>query len=368
VPPNPAQHRLSHAGSPAPRPLIVTGDPLLLDDLLRLAAAAGADAEVMPEAGAARRAWAAAPLVLVGADRAAEVARLGLPRRPGTVLVGRDLDDGGVWELAVGIGAEHVAFVPDGEVWIVERIADAVEAPGALATTVCVIGGRGGAGASTLSVALALTAMRRRLRCLLIDSDPLGGGLDLVLGREEQEGLRWPELAQAHGRVSGVALRDALPRVDALTVLSWDRGDLLAIAADAMRSVLGAGRRANDLIVVDLPRRPDAAAEEALAHADRTLLVVPAEVRATASAARVASAVAGLTADLQVVVRGPAPSGLSGELVAASLGLPLAGYLSPERGLAQALERGEPPARRGRGPLAEFCVALLDDLAPDVAA
>ncbi len=206
------------------------------------------------------------------------------------------------------------------------------------------VGGRGGAGASTLAVALALTATSRRLRCLLLDADPLGGGLDLVLGGEDQLGVRWPELADAHGRVNGAALRDALPAFDGLTVLSWDRGDLLSIPADAMLSVLGAGRRSFDLIVVDLPRRPDAAAEEALAQATHTLLVVPAEVRATAAAARVATALAEFTADIQVVVRGPAPSGLYCRPGGGQPG-PAAGRLRPGR----TRRGGGARARRGAG-------------------
>ena len=223
-----------------------------------------------------------------------------------------------------------------------------------------VLGGRGGAGATTLASALAVTAARRSLRTLVVDGDPLGGGIDLALGGEDSDGLRWPDLASTRGRVSGGALRDVLPRVHDLTILSWDRGDLLSIPVDAMRSVLAGARRGCDLVVIDLPRRLDDSAAEALSIARPALLVVPAEIRATASAARVASAATLVSSDLRVVVRGPAPSRLDAELVAESLGLPLEGELRAEPGLAAALERGEPPASRGRGPLAAFCADFLD--------
>ena len=76
----------------------------------------------------------------------------------------------------------------------------------------------------------------------------------------------------------------------------------------------------SDVVVIDLPRHVDDAAEEALAAATVTLLVVPAEVRAVAAAGRVAVAV-GLTArDVRVVVRGPAPAGLNASVVADTLG------------------------------------------------
>ena len=34
----------------------------------------------------------------------------------------------------------------------------------------------------------------------------------MVLGREDEAGLRWPDLASANGRVSAESLRLALPR------------------------------------------------------------------------------------------------------------------------------------------------------------
>jgi secretion/DNA translocation related CpaE-like protein len=207
-----------------------------------------------------------------------------------------------------------------------------------------------------------VSAVRRGLYCLLVDGDPLGGGIDMVLGGEDAAGLRWPELRSTRGRVNGSALRDALPRLNGLTVLSCDRGDPLAIPAEAMRAVVSAARRGSDLVVVDLPRRVDPAAEEALRVAQLVLIVVPAEVRAAAAAARVATAVSAVSPAVRVVVRGPSPSGLSAGLIASSLGLPLAGYLAPEPRLAETLERGEPPAVRGRGPLARFCGDLLDEL------
>jgi hypothetical protein len=78
----------------------------------------------------------------------------------------------------------------------------------------------------------------------------------------------------------------------------------------------------------------------------------------------VAAAVGVLCRDLRVVTRGPSPAGLTGEQVARALGLPLLGELKPEPGLALALERGEPPGRRGRTPLTTVCGRLLDELVP----
>ncbi|MEU8296237.1 septum site-determining protein Ssd [Micromonospora sp. NPDC048909] len=350
--------------SPTRRPLVVTADGELLDDLLRLAAAGGAEVELAPDPAAARTRWLPAPIVLVGADQAQPCLRARLPHRPRLVLVGRsgELDPG--WQVAELIGAEHVATLPAAEPWLVDRLAEhgADRSSGPGARIVAVFGGRGGAGASVLAGGLAVTAARTRLRTLLVDADPLGGGLDLVLGWEELEGLRWPALTDADGRVDAPALVRALPNRGDLVVLSWDRGDLLALPAPAMAATVDAARRGRDFVVVDLPRQLDDAAVIALQAADQAFVIVPAELRATAAAARVVAAASPHCADLSVIVRGPAPGRLKATEVARALGLPLAGALRPEPGITRGLERGEAPAASGRGPLAVLCQRIVAEL------
>lgn len=349
--------------SPSRRPLVVTADEHLLDDLVRLAAAAGAELDVAHDAGSARRSWVPAPLVLVGADVVSDLTRSRPPRRPDVVVVARDVaDDRGLWEGAVALGAEQVVRVADAERRLVTWMADAAEGVRREAITVGVVGGRGGAGASTLAAALALTATRYERGALLVDGDPFGGGIDLILGGEDHAGMRWPDLVATEGRLGAHALRAALPSVERLAVLSWDRGDPLVVPPAAMRAVLSAARRGGDLVVVDLPRQLDDATVEALSHCATVVLVVPAEVRAVAAASRVAKAFAEHVADIRVVVRGPSPAGLDGVIVAEALGLLLAGELAPEPRLDVMLERGEAPARRGKGPLAVLCRRLLAEL------
>ena len=345
------------------RPLVVTDDPDLLDELVRLAAAAGVELDVAQDAAGARRRWAQAPCVVVAAAAATGCVRARLPRRPGVVLLGDDLDDAGVWQAAVELGAEHVRHLPEDEAWLLTRFGDAAEGPAAEGPLLAVVGGRGGAGATVLAAAIAVTAVRLGRSALLVDGDPFGGGIDLVLGGESERGLRWPELAATRGRVPAGALAQALPRVGGLAVLSCDRDAApVEVHPEAMSAVLAAGRRAHDLVVVDLPRRLDDLARVVLADADVLLVVVPAEVRGAAAAARVATAFAPYVRDLRVVVRGPAPAGLDGPAVAEALGLPLAGELRPEPGLALSLERGQAPAARGRGPLAELSLLLVSEL------
>ena len=266
----------------------------------------------------------------------------------------------------MAVGAERVVFLPDAERWVSDRLADAAEGGGPAGAVVAVVGGRGGAGATTLACALAVTAARSGSSVLLVDGDPLGGGIDLVFGEEEDGGVRWRDFAATRGRVPSTVLAGALPRSHGLSVLSWDRGDTRTVPAEAVESVLGAGRRAHDLVVVDLPRTLDDASRVVLASATTVLLVVPHEVRAAAAASRVAAAVGVLCRDLRLVTRGPSPTGLTGGQVARALGLPLLGDLRPEPGLEAALERGDPPGLRPRSPLARLCGELLDELLPPV--
>ncbi|GGV91340.1 septum formation initiator [Streptomyces gelaticus] len=353
-----ARDPLSAAGVRRGGPLIVTEDVELLDDLLRLCAAAGAEPEVHHSLPENRGSWEQAPMVLVG-DDAAQRCR-GAVRRRGVMLVGRDQDAPDVWRRAVEIGAEYVLRLPDSESWLVDQIANAAEGVGRPALTVGVIGGRGGSGASTLACALAVTAARVGRRTMLIDGDPLGGGIDVLLGGERAEGMRWPDFAHSKGRVGGGALEESLPALHGLRVLSWGRDDWVVIPPQAMRAVLAAARRLGGVVVVDLPRRVDESVAEALAQLDLGLLVVPGELRAVAAAKRVASMAGMVLDDLRLVSRGPYAAGLDERWVAQALGLPLAGELPLDAGLSDAQDGGVPPGGSARGPLARFCAAFWE--------
>ena len=137
-------------------------------------------------------------------DAALRCSQAGLPRRDNVLVVVRAEPPPQVWRHAVAIGAAHVVSLPDGEAWLVRVVAEAVEAVAAghrRGAAVAVVGGCGGAGASVLATALAVTAVRNGGRALLVDCDPLGGGLDLVLGAEQVAGLRWPDIDVGGGHV-----------------------------------------------------------------------------------------------------------------------------------------------------------------------
>jgi len=70
------------------RPLLLTRDPDLVDDLRRLAAVAGIEPDVATSAAEARRTWSSASVVVVGDDLVDEAAHAGLRRRADVVVAG----------------------------------------------------------------------------------------------------------------------------------------------------------------------------------------------------------------------------------------------------------------------------------------
>src|SRR5450631_1703863 len=103
-----------------------------------------------------------------------------------------------------------------------------------------VVGGSGGVGASVLSAAIAIRAAQAGLRTVCLDGDRLGGGLDVTLGIEQERGVRWPDLPGARGRIDGPELLRALPTVDGVAVLSFDRARDVRLAAEILHEVLAA--------------------------------------------------------------------------------------------------------------------------------
>jgi secretion/DNA translocation related CpaE-like protein len=345
-----------------PRPLLVAHDPDLLDDALRAAAIAEVELDVAVDVVAARPHWDSAPVVLLDAGFAADLVDGGLrpplPRRRRIILLCRGTPPALVRRYASAIGAESVLELPAAERTLVERLAEWAPAAASRARVVGVIGGCGGAGASTLAASLAQAAGRRPAGAMLVDLDPFGGGIDVALGLEAHLGLRWPDLTTVTGRLSPGALHAALPRLRGLAVLSCAPGGETQLRPGPVRAVLAAARDLAGVIVLDLPRPPSAAGMIGLDLADDVLLVVPADVRAIVAARQVASVLRPATDRVQAVVR-PAAA-LSSRRVAEALALPLAGEMTAERRLRTAAGRGRPLSLRRRGPLSRLCERLLD--------
>ena len=330
--------------------LLLTRSVPVHESVVALCAAAGVPADVGADPTLSLATWSEADLVLVGADLAEDVAALAPPRRAGVHVVGLAPGDA-VFRAAVALGAESVVDLPDASTWLADALSDVGErsSPGRV---VGVVGGTGGAGATTLACALAQWYAGRS-PTLLVDADPLGPGVDRLLGLEGRGGVRWEGLVETSGRLGARALREGVPREGALGVLTW-AGLRRRLDVPTARRTLDAAVRGHDLVVVDLARQGGAALVELVDRCDDLLVVTPATVPGLAATARLVADL-GREGRAGLVVR---PGGLSDADAARVTGLPVVATVGQQRGLATSVDRGLGPLA-GRGPLARAARDLL---------
>ncbi|GAB2514338.1 septum site-determining protein Ssd [Nocardiopsis aegyptia] len=353
------------------RPLFATADPALLDDLLRLASAASTEVNIARTVDQALRSWTHAPLAVVGADLRAALRTADPPPHPRLVVVGRATGGTRPPAGAPPDSEASLLLLPRDESALAGLLARADAPTRAPAPTVSVVGGRGGAGASLLGVALALAGERAGRTTALLDTDPLGCGSDIYLGCEDAgpgDRTGWGDLLVRHGRVHWRDLREGLPGTPRVSVLTWTRRSAPArtgsLPVGAARAVLSSARHGTDLVVADLPRGPTPASAVFLNRSDVVYVVVPADVPSVVAAARLVPWLVEEASSVRVVVRG-AHGELTADAVAGTLGLPLGADLPDERGLDRDLAAGRVPTRQRRSPLAGFAdraVAELSDV------
>ena len=326
--------------------LVATSDPLLLDAAIRWCAAAGARPVTVESADAARREWRQAGAVLVGADVVAQLVDAATPptRRDHVLVVAADPDR--VWREAVALGAAGVVAPGDDDAALAALVASLdgrVEG-----CTVSVVGASGGVGASTLAVALGVSASGRGLASVVLDADPAGAGVDLVLGSEKAEGLRWPDLASVDGRLSGESLADVLPRRDGVATIAWPAAATTVELPGAAGAVRSAATRAFDLVVADVPRpggtAGSALAAEVLAGSVLTLVVVGDDLTGLGAARRTLPRVRERCARLAAVTLAR-PGGLGDPEIERALEVPVVARVRPDRRLRAAVDHGRGPGR-----------------------
>ena len=376
-------------------PVVLTllADPELADNTDRVAAAVGLRALRIQTPN--RKSWNSAAAAVIDEDGARRCTRAGMPRRDGVFVLGTSDSSPSIWEAAIEVGAQKLVVVPAQEAELVRYLAEAAEA-GSIASrrgrVIAVAAGRGGGGASVFAAALAQSAVDRSAvaqsavaqsavdrsavaqsavdrsagtqsaggGALLVDLDPCGGGIDLLLGTETAPGLRWPELADASGRLSWTAVREGLPRYRDVSVLSCTR-TYHEIEAGAAAAIIGAGRRGGATVVCDMPRSLTTAALCALEVADLVAIVTSCDVRGAAATSAVAGVIRSVNPNVGLVVRGPAPGGLRAVEVADIAAVPLLAAMRPEPMLDRQLEqRGMRLAHRS--PLATAARKVLGTL------
>ena len=315
------------------RIVLLTQITSLIEHCTALADGVGVNLDVRaPHTGG----WQGAVLILVGEDVISPPPTGAVP----TILVafGEARNDADLWANAARMGVDHVVALPNGAEWLTQRLINAVEPPSEPALTHGIVAGAGGAGASVLASALARRCANAGIETVLMDADPLGGGLDLVLGCENVDGLRWPALAASRGRLRPSTLQQALPRAHNLAVLSWGRDGTEELDPAVFDTVLTAAQQAFELVIVDLPRHAPISWAKAC---HRMTLVTQARVRAAVAATSVARRLTAIHSQVGLVVRETGRSGLDPELLADAVGLELVGTFKDDAHLAEQVDRGE---------------------------
>lgn len=339
-----------------PRPLLITHDPLLLDDVVRLATAAGVEMSVRDEPTAS--AWSSAPLIFIGDDALPDAAARALPRRESVIVVRRCGGPAGgptpadTWRGAVSLGAEHVAELPDASRWIVDRMAQVSDATSLGGPVISVVPGVGGSGASTIAAVLA-----REARGLLVDLDPFGASIPV------DGGLRWPDLAETRGRIPPASLRNALPSVHGVHVLTGTADACFAIPIPALSAVLEAGSRGFVCTVVDTPRTDGEISRIAWSRSDVVMVVMGPNPASAARVPALIEAIREVCTQVAVVARvAPRDSGLWCVADADEWQVPLLPVMRHDRTLAQ----GDHPYLTPRATARRNARELLAAVAPGV--
>ncbi|MBA3340024.1 MAG: hypothetical protein H0T54_09845 [Geodermatophilaceae bacterium] len=340
------------------RLLFVGAESELRDEVLRLAASTGITAQTVVATELVEALWPGPDLVLIDALCADLVSTTALSRRSGVLIVTSSRPGVDVWSAAVTIGVEQVLELPTGRTSLAERFSDVAGGSGPLGPLVAVIGGCGGVGASTLAVALALSAVRTNARPVLLGTDPWDGGIDLALGAEDVPGPRWPDLAGVSGRLSSPAILDGLPCAHEVRFLSSSRRRPARVPLQTLSAVVTAARRTGGAVIVDLPRGSDESASWLGRIADLGLVVCPATITGAMASRSLVTELGWTAATSGIVVRVEFGRDIDDDSLSAAVGLPVLARIRQDPRLHGHLQRGEPPGLRPRSSLAKSCGAL----------
>lgn len=259
--------------------------------------------------------WHDAYLVLVGDRSATVLAERHPTHRDRVIVVGHDPDDAQVWERSDSLEASSVMILPYDQATLRRRVLYA-ERGSDPTFTLAVLSGCGGAGGTLFATAVAMAARRAHHRVALMDADPVGRALQLLV--EDVATHLDPDTVDRPG--------EAAQFVCATRPIGVCGG----IDPEDYLPILHALQAEQDIVVVDAPRGPSAAAAALLEHSDLALIVVPDTQHGIASTARVLDWVTGFASRTAIVVRRSADEALPPDQVAKVLHTSLLGSIETE--------------------------------------
>lgn len=362
---------MSHTQEPL---LLVTADSRLVNHVRSVVDPLGIAVHVVASPLMARDVWEGAALVLVGSDLAGECVANLVPRRSQLVVVhfkdqsdhgiaAESISEGDIWRHAVALSAENVLELPAANFWLADALSELVQPESTEGATsnnvISVIGGSGGAGASTFAANLAATAVIQGMSSVIVDLDRLGGGIDLILGAEEISGTRWSDIDPGAGRIAAETLAAALPRANGVSFLAQSRSVSSDLAIEVVAAVIDAARRAFDVVVLDLPREQSERNELLIGQSLVTCVIARNHVRAIAASISLSQWVERLEKRIKFVLISDAKG----------LGLPDVCGVLGDRGLTEIAympsmttraDEGDPPGTNSG--YRDVCQALLGEV------
>lgn len=144
-------------------------------------------------------------------------------------------------------------------------------------TFILVTGASGGIGVSTWCLELAQHYVYRQRQVCVVDADFSSGGLDVLMGCEEAEGLRWHNVEAPLGSIDNRGFVQELVTVNGLSLLPshpWESGERTT-AWWEIKAVFEALTENFSLIVVDCGKKLDASVLRALEEIQATPRIVP---------------------------------------------------------------------------------------------
>lgn len=341
---------------------LVSQDPLLREVVAGICASAGARLQVSGAGGA----FAGVDVCLLDVQALTD----GVGQRPGgcdVVLLGRT-GDTGLWDAAALLGGCPVALLPEAESWLADRLAPRC-APGQATpgVVVGVVGAVGGVGASTLACWMAADAAADGALSVLVDADPDSCGVDLLLGLETVEALRWPDLCRASGVLRGEQLLPLLPQHPDRPGMHWlscDRGARVRQEAP-LTHVLAALRTVAQAVVLDMGRAR-AGQESLAAQCDVVLVAMPRTVRGVLAAHQTTFVLG--TESAEYVLCGVDVADVDESLVREALGRTPLGHLRFDGRVPEAAESGRLLERGRKRHHRQSVTAVWDQLSQTLAA
>lgn len=109
-----------------------------------------------------------------------------------------------------------------------------------------------GIGASTLAALLSRELTERGCKSVLVDADLTGGGLDVLLGVENEDGTRFGDVSAPLGNIDGKALIRELPVWDGVPLLACDPWKNENPQSWEVQSCVRALAQVRDAVVVDV--------------------------------------------------------------------------------------------------------------------